>query len=1014
MYRQLILFLLLNSIMLPVRSQKLDNIKPAYISVKDGLPDATISSICQDEDGFLWIGTNDGLSRYDGVEFKNFYHSKTNPSLPGNDIRALQKLPGHRLLVATTTGLCLFNTRANNFINLLVPASAKMFPFENNFTMVKIDKGNNIWAASQTCLYKLDQKLRVLQVTRGLSEQEIGVAGVLFVESIMPLPDGNVLFRLLHAKRPQYYIYTTADGKIIPLTQKKGFPLAMLDNLNVRDIAFDDKGNAWFVKHLVDSVFFFNSRSGRISRAAFNHMPGKGQIYFNSHISLINNRLAGCTLSDGGLVNWNSDTSAFGNQGLSSNVLLPNAHVICALYDNENNLWIGTINGLYKFTLIANAVTTSALPEYTDDHRGIDLAGIFIVNKKIFLTTTGGGVFYTKQVDEPWRSLFWKNNSELNITWNVRAAGSDTYWIGTQKGVYAWKEDTRQLKLVNWPGNAKLIESDPIVTQFTDKENILWMGLGFGGGLAAYNLQDHSLKIYSKTDKENNLPIRFPVAIEEDEYGDLWMGGVEGRGLVKWERKTGRFSIFPPLYNTDFDNGVINTLYADHKGKMWLGTNSGLVKFDILKHSVEKYDMPGGLSSNTIYSLAADSNYHLWIGTKNGLNCMDLRKARFFSFSGYFQLSDEPVINVKFDAAANKIYFNTRHTFNSLNPDKWLQPLGSPGILITAVTSSGDNLNPATTINLPANDNNISIAYSAVNLVDGPQNKYFYRLNELSKNWIAAGGTRQITFSNLLSGKYTFRVRAQLSDGTLSRNEATLLFSVDTPYYKSWIFIISVIVLVAGVIYLLYLNRIRQLMHLQSIRNSIATDLHDDIGSTLSNINILTELSQATFNEPDKAKNFLKRITEEVNTSNQSLDDIVWSINSLNDSFDEITARMRRYAAEIFEGANIAYHVHVDEKLSHKKLHMEKRKDIYLVFKEAVNNVYKHAEASNVEIKMKTNQHFFEMIISDNGRGFDTAKPSVRNGLKNMKLRASKWRGSLTVLSVINKGTVVTIIVPIT
>ncbi|BAU55691.1 Two component regulator propeller [Mucilaginibacter gotjawali] len=224
MYRQLILFLLLNSLLLPVRSQKLDNIKPAYISVKDGLPDATINSICQDDDGFLWIGTNNGLSRYDGVEFKNFYHSKTNPSLPGNDIKSLQKLPGHRLLVATTTGLCLFNTRANTFTNLLVPASAKMFPFENNFTMVKIDKGNNIWAASQTCLYKLDQHLRVLQVTRGLSEQEIGVAGVLFVESIVPLPDGNVLFRLLHAKRPQYYIYTPADGKIIPLNQKKIFP----------------------------------------------------------------------------------------------------------------------------------------------------------------------------------------------------------------------------------------------------------------------------------------------------------------------------------------------------------------------------------------------------------------------------------------------------------------------------------------------------------------------------------------------------------------------------------------------------------------------------------------------------------------------------------------------------------------------------------------------------------------------------------------------------------------------
>ncbi|MDP9081058.1 MAG: histidine kinase [Bacteroidota bacterium] len=1014
MYRQLILLLLLNSVFVPARSQNLDKIRPAYISVKDGLPDATINAICQDEDGFLWIGTNYGLSRYDGVEFKNFYHSKTSPSLPGNYIKSIQKLPGQRLLVATSTGLCLFNTRANTFKSLLIPGSAKMFPFENNFSIVTIDKQNDVWAASQTALYKLDQNLNILQVNRGLNERDLSLTWFLYVESINPLPDGKVLFRLRKNKKLQYYIYTPAKKHIFPLNQLNGSRLSMIDNSEIRDIAFDKKGNSWFVKHLVDSVYFLNSMSGQISAAAFGHLPGKGQIYFNTHINLVNNWLATCTLSDGGMAYWNREASDIQQGNFTSGILLPKHHVTCMLYDRESNLWVGTDNGLYKFTLIGNAISTSELPAYNaEDHRGIDLSGTFVVNGKIFLTTTSGGVFYTNKLTAPWKEISWGKNVDENNTWNVRAADGNKFWIGTQKGMYEWEKKMVRPRLVKWPKNQQWISDYPIVTQFTDKENLLWMGLGQGKGLAAYNLADHSLQFYSKTDRKNNLPIRFPVTINEDEFGDLWMGGTEGRGLVKWRRADNRFTLFLPAYNTNFDNGIINAIYADHKGKIWLGTNSGLLKFDIHSQRIEKVDMPEGLSSNTIYSLAADNRGRIWIGTKNGLSCMELSSGHFFVFNGYYQSSEDPVLCVKYDAPADKIYFNTSHLFYSITPAELLRPRPAPSVLITSVTSSGNSLSPAESISLPANDNNINIAFSAVNLVDGMQNRYYYRLSELSKNWISAGRTRQISFSNLLSGNYSFRVKAQLSDGTMSINEAILLFSVQTPYYKSWWFVVLAIIITGSVIYSIYLNRIRQLLRVQAIRNSIATDLHDDIGSTLSNINILTELSNANLEKPEQARQFLRRITEEVNTSNQSLDDIVWSINTMNDSYEQIVARMRRYTAELFEGANIAYHIHFDERIANKKLYMEKRKDIYLVFKEAVNNIYKHSGATSVDIKLQTDQNYFQMIIKDNGKGFDPAVPSARNGIKNMKIRVSKWKGSISILSAADKGTILTIIIPI-
>jgi len=1015
MYRQLFLLLFLHAVLLSASAQKLDNIRPAYITVKDGLPDATINAICQDEDGFLWIGTNYGLSRYDGVEFKNYYHSKTIPSLPGNNIISIHQMSGHRLLVATSTGLCLFNTRANTFKNLLIKCPARMFPFENNFYLVSFDSQNNIWAASQTGLYKLDQNLNILQFYRGPNEHDTGATWFKFVESINPLPNSKILLRLYRGNSFKYHIYTPSNNQITPLRQLKGDPLQGLDNLYIRDIAFDKQGNAWFVKHLVDSVFFLNSQSGQISAAPFDHMPGKEQIYFNSHINLLNNRLATCTLSDGGMMYWNSDAAGITSGKFTSNVLLPKQHIFSMLYDRESNLWVGTDNGLYKFTLISNTISTWELPAYNaSNHRGIDLSAVFVAGDKIFLTTTGGGVFYTDRPGTTWKEISLGKITNGDDTWNVRATEGNKFWIGTQQGIYEWEERAAQPRPLKSPQSLQWINYFPIVTQFTDKENLLWMGLGLGEGLVAYNLGNRSQQLYTKTDPKNNLPIRFPLTIAEDEFSDLWMGGTEGRGLVKWNRADNRFTLIPPAYNTDFDNGIINTIYADHKGKLWLGTNSGLVKFDIRSQMTSKIEMPGGLSSNTIYSLAPDNKGRLWIGAKNGLTCMELRTGHFFVFNGYYQSSEDPVVSVKYDAAVNKIYFNTTHLFYSITPDELLRPRPAPRVLITSVTSSGNNLNPAGRISLPAHDNNINISYSAINLVDGAQNKYYYKLNELSDTWIPAGKTRQISFSNLLSGNYSFRVKAQLADGTMSTNQATLLFSVETPYYKSWWFIILMVLAAGSVIYAIYLNRIRQLLRVQAIRNSIATDLHDDIGSTLSNINILTELSKANLAEPEQAGKFLKRIAEEVNNSNQSLDDIVWSINTTNDSYEQIVARMRRYAGEVFEGADIAYHIHFDERIAHKKLDMEKRKDIYLVFKEAVNNIYKHACATQVEINLQTDQNYFQMIISDNGKGFDQSAPTMRNGVKNMKIRTSKWQGSITILSAPGKGTTLSVIIPVT
>ncbi|MBA2249414.1 MAG: hypothetical protein H0W12_04405 [Chitinophagaceae bacterium] len=168
-------------------------------------------------------------------------------------------------------------------------------------------------------------------------------------------------------------------------------------------------------------------------------------------------------------------------------------------------------------------------------------------------------------------------------------------------------------------------------------------------------------------------------------------------------------------------------------------------------------------------------------------------------------------------------------------------------------------------------------------------------------------------------------------------------------------------------------------MKLQAVRNRISSELHDDIGTKLTNINILSTLTTQAMDDPDKAKELLSRISSEVQTSADALDDIVWNINTKNDSLQEIIPRMRRYATEVFADKKVQFDVKVPENIQHLKFSMEKRHDVYLMFSEMINNIYKHANASEVAIEVGIKGSAFYLHVQDNGRGFEKEMETHRN-----------------------------------
>jgi len=533
--------------------------------------------------------------------------------------------------------------------------------------------------------------------------------------------------------------------------------------------------------------------------------------------------------------------------------------------------------------------------------------------------------------------------------------------------------------------------------------------LGSFNGL--YALQNSSVK--------KLLPGRITSLIV-DTNGFIWAGTWTG-GLYRIE-VTKKNSISYDLQEIGALSAQkeIRALYEDSKKNIWVGTRYGGV-FRLTPKlnggcEVKLFNRNSGLMSDWIKSVAELPNGDIWIGNSLGLDRIVKSPdgERVFNFSkaiNFFAQIEgiEPVGNGNWICLANRgiALFHDEELHKSM-PLQVTLLSASFGVLEKRLTLFSFNDN----VVLDHYQNTARFEFSALGFSNEKQVLYSFRLKGSNDTtWSKPENIHEAFYASLAPGNYSFQIRTIGWNGR-EGIATTLSFRIKTPFWNQWWFYMLCIVLIALFFYSLYLYRVRQLVRLQKVRNSIATDLHDDIGSTLTNISILSELGNKNLSQPEKAQPFLVRISEEVQASSQAMDDIIWSVNSRNDSLPETMARMRRYAAELFDNTNVICHLQLDER-GHRKLSMEQRRDVYLIYKEALNNIHKHAGASNVWIAVFENQKYLHMNIRDDGKGFDISFVSHRNGLKNLRARVQKWKGEITVESSPGKGTAIELRLPL-
>jgi len=897
-------------------------------SVEEGLPDSEAISVLQGGDGYLWIGTQHGLVRFDGNRFTVFNQMNT-PGLASDRIVFLFQDKDTNLWVGTeSSGLEMI---ADGIIH--------------NFSSVGAGNGAVTYATQDT-------------------------SGTILFESA----NGIYFFQ----KGQLYY----RQGVVAPNL----FPLARVAGWN----------NGWLEKNF--------------SSFPWGNTPVTAAIEDNKGGLIVS------TLGKG--IFW-ADTGGHW-QNISDQLSKP--YVLSLCMDSEGNLWAGTDGGGLDRIKRKLFVMPPGLPErniqsVSPDARG----GVWLASGAL------GASYWTFNAVQ---------NFPVGLAHNAREVlvdSSQRVWAGTdQEGLYQFQ--TNQFV----PVSGATILGPQIFSLFEDHNDQLWVGSQ--NGLGHFDGQKWTL--LTAHDGLSGNSVR---AITEDNNGGLWVG-TENQGLDLYQN--GKFTVYRAGQGS-LPGDDISCLCAASDGTLWVGTFAhGLARFEGGKW--ESFSTHNGLVSDSI-SYIIENGDMLWIGSNFGL--MRIAKTAFADFLDgktdsvfcrtYGKADGLPTreCSIGSQPAASRttdgrLWFPTTEGAACISPSDLKTNQRPPTVMIESVLVNGVEQNTnslastwAETVTIapgvsrseiPLEIHYTALDFSAPNLV-----RFKYQLEGYQSGWTDAGGERVARYPKLPPGDYRFRVVAYNEDGVSNANSGEFTVIVQPQFWQTTWFALLVIVVTLGIVAAIVryistqklhreLHRHKQHQALERERARIARDLHDQLGANLTQISLLGEMAETDKNTPEEIESHAQQICETARETTRALDEIVWAINPANDTLEGIANYCIKYAQEFFALAGIRCRVDAPPQMPDTPVAPDVRHNIFLAFKESVNNVIKHAQAGEAHVHLRLTAHHFIVEIADNGKGFSSAdEKQHRNGLRNMRKRMADIGGNFEIGPAPEKGTLVRLTVPL-
>lgn len=991
-------------------------------TVADGLQRDNVYRIRQDSRGFLWLCTAEGVSRFDGVRMTNFTMAD---GLPSRFVEDVLETRSGTIYLATGKGLARLNphgiraSQEKPLFTVFLPAHSKA---ERILTLFE-DKQNRVWVGTSGGLYQL--------------VEAVGRTELKAVSLGEPLNETYVN-EILEDRRGALWIGTARDGllRLLPTGEVRRFTKqdGFINNL-VESLMEDRYGLIWAGFRNNGGLCQLDSEAGVVKKC-YSEKDGLPSNWVADIIETSDGKTWVATVS--GLCLWRGEGNGSvcktygGENGLGGAWSL--------LEDKDGNLWSGSTAG-------AKRIARYGFTAYYETD-GLDQPKV----NSIF-ENSSGELFVSTNRNERAVSRFEGDKFSLvkprlpnYVDWHgwgwqqtVWQDSRGAWWIPTGYGLFRSPDSTSFEDLAHAPLESVEtgLEIEPseslrrsvvkygaqkrsrlkiyeVFRLFEDSRGDIWIGVANEKLLR----WERAAKVWHDYTQQAGLSsVRLISAFAEDRDGNVWIGTgsddareINEGLLIRY--RNGQFRRF--THNEGSPTGWIRDLFLDTRGRFWIAsTNDGVRRIDDTNADVlnfTSYTPANGLTSLSTASITEDQFGRIYIGTWRGINRLTPQTGQVENFTSADGLP-AGYVESSYRDRKNNLWFVTDNGLARFVPEP-VRNRNPPVILITGlqvegVSQSVSILGETSIANLELNSaqRQVSIEFLGLGATLGEKLKYEYRL--VTSAWIPTD-ERTLNFANLAPGAYRFEVRAITADRVVSSSPAALTFRIAAPIWQRAWFVALVILMAGLAAYALYRYRVARLLEVVNMRTRIATDLHDDIGADLTKIALLSEVARQQLGDaaeqPDSPLPSIARISREAVSS---MSDIVWAINPRRDSLRDLVSRMRQHAEEVFTLRGIGLSFNAPENGEHLRLGVDVRRDLFLIFKEAVNNAIRHSNCARVKIDFRAEGANMFLRVSDDGVGFDPFANNEGHGLMSMRRRAAESGGRLEVESSIGSGTTI-------
>ena len=1005
------------------------DIRFARISTADGLSQTKAGQILQDNQGFMWFGTQYGLNRYDGYNFKVFAHDPGNPnSFSGVYIRSLFKDRDGALWVAS-----------DQFVNKLDPETETFTRYPVSFVShISQDSAGMLWFATSTGLYGLDRATgRIRRYAHdpndpsSLGSDAITSSGEdrggrFWVANLAGLDEfdrstGKVT---LHIPLPGlswgFSFYEDRFG--VFWVFNSGNPLAVFDRTTntltpylfhteeppaaafaIRAVTEDHDGTLWLATHGAGLLKF--DREHRRFIRYHNNPADAESLAQDSVISLFADREGSIWggLGRMGLTRFASKPLPF--QRIPYNPGNPNSSIepfVGAIYeDSRKILWIGTSDSLRRIDRKAGQYTS--------------------------YRTSGPGA-----------------ESDA-IT--IREDHSGNLWVGTYgHGLHRFDPRTGRFKTYRHsPADSYSLSNDFVSRLLVDRSGTLWAATQ--DALSRFDAATERFKTY-KLDPQKDL---FYLDLVDDRDGTLWLG-TDSAGLRHFDPATGRVTMYQPDMNRPgtLSDSRVNSVHFDASGTMWVGTQNGLNKFDPKTNTFTVYTRRDGLPGNAVGCVLGDDHGDLWMSTNNGVARFNPQSRAFKTYSTTDGLpgSDLTGWGACFKSPTGEMYFGGFSGATAFFPDEVVDASYIPPIVLTDFRLPGNSTERGSHFSLQRSvsytkdlvlshsENVFSLGFAALSYFNSATNRYRYKLEGLEPDWNEVGSDRrQATYTTLPVGKYTFRVQGATSGGAWSEPGVAVSIQILPPWWGTWWFQSVCGIFALASLWFAYRFRLQQIARQFNARleervaerTRIARDLHDTLLQSFHGVmfrfqavrNMLPQRTEEAMEALDVA---LEQTEQAIAEGRDAIRDLRASTVVTNELAQAVTALGKEMSHELAsQGSAPGYaqspaKFHVSVEGPPRDLHPILRDEIYAIAREAVRNAFRHAQAREIEAQITYNGSSFQLRIRDDGKGIDPAIVAEGRaghyGVPGMRERARRIGGKLDVWTGTGAGTEIELNIP--